>query len=573
MPTAAHFNVADGAELVIWHPINWHLPSMYLTVSEGCASLAAAGMTREDRVGSVVKFHRGAAAVTGDEPCNPDHSGSHYSFLWEGAGRERSGSQKTSCQPGSSQEPFRSEQRRPVLPRLNQRFLAPATRVRWLSRCSVLFVWLLLSPSVNLAQSPVAVIDTAIAGSLVDSHPYSVIIDEVTMLGYATICGDVAPFGDPAEKFSNNKVIEFDARTLNVLRVFTVGYFPTEMILAHGDLWVTCSTASLLFRIDLDDGSSESIPLCDSTGAPISFPSGLELGPDGEIYVASNGGSFDGSDENLVSIDPVSHQILHHYSISGGISAIAYLEDDTLLVPVGFPGDDFTAAPVLYWIDPQSGEVLSELQLDVDTSDFPAPSDLEIVGDGTALVTIFGGSSDVYRVDLSTRSIDSIYAIPGGDTVQTSVVVDTDYSFIVSEFFSNRLSRIDLVSGELLQTFEGGNLPNRIAVAGGRIFTCQQGAEVISVHAGSGSFLRGDVHFDQIIDLADPIALLSYLFFGLEISCLDAGDISDDGVLDIGDPVQLLTYLFSGGPAPAYPFPVVGIDMTDDALDCWRADE
>jgi len=200
-------------------------------------------------------------------------------------------------------------------------------------------------------------------------------------------------------------------------------------------------------------------------------------------------------------------------------------------------------------------------------------SDLEIVGDGTALVTIFGASSDVYRVDLSTRSLDSIYAIPDGDTVQTSVVVDTDHSFIVSEFFSNRLSRIDLVSGDLLQTFEGGNLPNRIAIAGGRIFTCQQGAEVISVHATSGSFLRGDVHFDEIIDLADPISLLAYLFFGLEISCLDAGDISDDGVLDIGDPVQLLTYLFSGGPAPAYPFPVVGADMTDDALDCWRADE
>ncbi|MGE4632155.1 MAG: hypothetical protein AAEJ47_03880 [Planctomycetota bacterium] len=436
------------------------------------------------------------------------------------------------------------------------------------SSFAIVFLMVLLECLTSLAQSPIETIDTSIPGSQVDSHPYAIIVDEETMIAYATICGDVAPFGEPVENHSNNKVIEFDARSLQVLRVFTVGYYPTELILAHGDLWVTCSTSNQLYRIDLDGNEHLSIALTDSSGAPISYPSGIAVGSTGEIYVASNGGSFDGSDENVVSIDPVTNQISQRYSIAGAISVLACLDDGSLLIPVGFPGDDFTAAPIVYWIDPLDGAVLSMLDIDVDTTDFPGPSDLEILQDNTALLTLFGGSSEVFRIDLDTRLMHSTYPIPGADTVQTAVTADTDDSFIVAHFFAGHLSRIQLDNGDLIGDLEGLDFPNRIAIGGGRVFSTNQGAESISVHAAVGAFLRADINIDGVIDMADPIGLLQYLFLGIELLCHDAGDIGDDGVLDISDPIQLLNYLFSQGPTPAYPFPVAGSDLTDDALDC-----
>jgi len=42
-------------------------------------------MIREVRVGSVVQIHRGAAAVTGDDLCNPGLLEATTALLWEGA--------------------------------------------------------------------------------------------------------------------------------------------------------------------------------------------------------------------------------------------------------------------------------------------------------------------------------------------------------------------------------------------------------------------------------------------------------------------------------------------------------
>ena len=52
--------------------------------------------------------------------------------------------------------------------------------------------------------------------------------------------------------------------------------------------------------------------------------------------------------------------------------------------------------------------------------------------------------------------------------------------------------------------------------------------------------------------------------------CEDARDVVDDGSLDIADPVALLTYLFAGGPSPPPPFPLPGPDPTPDGLGCDR---
>ncbi len=83
----------------------------------------------------------------------------------------------------------------------------------------------------------------------------------------------------------------------------------------------------------------------------------------------------------------------------------------------------------------------------------------------------------------------------------------------------------------------------------------------------SGRFVRGDANADSMINVADPIALLDFLFAGGPLHCANAGDVNDDEVLDIADPVALLAHLFSGGSAPPAPG-VCGVDPTAGDLCC-----
>jgi len=79
-------------------------------------------------------------------------------------------------------------------------------------------------------------------------------------------------------------------------------------------------------------------------------------------------------------------------------------------------------------------------------------------------------------------------------------------------------------------------------------------------------FRRGEINQDGGINIADPIALLGYLFGGKSLDCLDAGDVNDDGKLNIADPIYLLGYLFGGGDPPRPPFGECGEDPTPDTV-------
>ncbi|MEE8141668.1 MAG: FG-GAP-like repeat-containing protein, partial [Planctomycetota bacterium] len=83
-------------------------------------------------------------------------------------------------------------------------------------------------------------------------------------------------------------------------------------------------------------------------------------------------------------------------------------------------------------------------------------------------------------------------------------------------------------------------------------------------------FVRGDCNQDDMMDIADSIFELNYLFVpnGPEPGCDDACDMNDDGTLDIADGVYLITHLFSMGSPPPDPFPGCGFDPTDDFSDC-----
>lgn len=91
----------------------------------------------------------------------------------------------------------------------------------------------------------------------------------------------------------------------------------------------------------------------------------------------------------------------------------------------------------------------------------------------------------------------------------------------------------------------------------------------VTVALPAESFIRGDASQDGVLDLADAIVALDFLFQEGPLACEDAADSNDDGMLNIADPIYLLGYQFSGGPAPLAPFPDPGPDPTDtDGLGC-----
>ena len=82
-------------------------------------------------------------------------------------------------------------------------------------------------------------------------------------------------------------------------------------------------------------------------------------------------------------------------------------------------------------------------------------------------------------------------------------------------------------------------------------------------------FVRGDASGDEMIDIADAIRTLDFLFSaGPDPSCPDAYDANDDGNIDVGDAIFTLGFLFSNGPPPPPPHPNPGPDPTADPLEC-----
>ena len=88
-----------------------------------------------------------------------------------------------------------------------------------------------------------------------------------------------------------------------------------------------------------------------------------------------------------------------------------------------------------------------------------------------------------------------------------------------------------------------------------------------TVGTAEARFVRGDLNDDGTVNIADPIALLGYLFGTDEVpACQDAADGNDDGDINIADAIAILGHLFGGtGELPA-PFPDCGADGAADAL-------
>ena len=85
----------------------------------------------------------------------------------------------------------------------------------------------------------------------------------------------------------------------------------------------------------------------------------------------------------------------------------------------------------------------------------------------------------------------------------------------------------------------------------------------------SDRFVRGDANADRGTDISDAVAILGYLFLGVDqVTCEQAGDANDDGALDITDAVYVLSFLFTGGKAIEPPVGACGVDPTGHRLPC-----
>jgi hypothetical protein len=69
--------------------------------------------------------------------------------------------------------------------------------------------------------------------------------------------------------------------------------------------------------------------------------------------------------------------------------------------------------------------------------------------------------------------------------------------------------------------------------------------------AMQGSYVPGDCNADGVVDLADIVLLINYLYrTGCAPDPMASGDTNADCVVDLADVVYLLNYLYRGGPAP-----------------------
>lgn len=91
----------------------------------------------------------------------------------------------------------------------------------------------------------------------------------------------------------------------------------------------------------------------------------------------------------------------------------------------------------------------------------------------------------------------------------------------------------------------------------------------------AGRFIRGDCNADGDVNASDAIYSFAQLFRGGERArCFDACDVNDADGFDISDGIHLLTYFFRAGPPPLAPFPLSGLDPTnDDPFHCTGSNE
>lgn len=93
-----------------------------------------------------------------------------------------------------------------------------------------------------------------------------------------------------------------------------------------------------------------------------------------------------------------------------------------------------------------------------------------------------------------------------------------------------------------------------LTMASPAVMRADDGTDLGALQTGAMPYLAGDINDDEVVNLADVVALLDYLFVhGTTPPCPPLADTNGDEVIDLSDAVYLLLYLFNEGEAPAPP--------------------
>ncbi len=164
-----------------------------------------------------------------------------------------------------------------------------------------------------------------------------------------------------------------------------------------------------------------------------------------------------------------------------------------------------------------------------------------------------------------------IYAGEGGNQTRVDRVIDDTTDGTFNDGFGTRGPSV----GNALASFDGDPISGvwtltLIDAAAGNSGSLEEWELSICSESSSPTFERGDCNGDGGFNIADAIALLSFLFTpgGPPPSCSDSCDANDDGALDIGDAIEILNVLFGGSAVLPPPFAGCGEDPTIDGLGC-----
>jgi len=182
-----------------------------------------------------------------------------------------------------------------------------------------------------------------------------------------------------------------------------------------------------------------------------------------------------------------------------------------------------------------------------------------------------GGGPDYFGVGIHTDGI-TIGCVFAFDLTETLVLAGpTDIVEITGQGVSTALlgQANPLATGlNFVDTLGAPPVENAVAVNFAEFAPVLSPGVLTFEPAADLLFIRGDLDGSISINLADVIQLFLYVFDGVGGDCLDSLDVNDDGVIDIADGVFELNYIFEAGVAPAAPFPACASDGTIDLLDC-----
>lgn len=293
----------------------------------------------------------------------------------------------------------------------------------------------------------------------------------------------------------------------------------------------------------VDDGFGYSVALDDGV---------LAIGSRRDDDACPQNPNCDSGSVYVFRYDPVAAAWLEEQKLTPATNA----EDDVFGCAVAVSGDRILAgAEAVDITDTDNGaaylfEYNPNTQTWVEYERFVASnsSDYWFFGNSLAIVddTAFVGAPE-FSVLSTVIGNGAIYLYPLDDCNGNGVTDAVDISSGMSSDCNNngRPDTCDIASGASLDQDSSG-LPDE----------CEQ------------DFLRGDSNGDGMLNLADPLAGLDFLFLTGVSLCRDAEDANDDGVLNLTDPIYTLNYLFASGPALAAPFLACGEDGTPDGVDC-----